>query len=134
MRMLHAAGAVVLACLVAVVGCGGGPPELTGKVTLDGKPVEIGTITLTPADGKGQTAGGPIKDGAYTVADAPLGTVKVSISGQKVVGKRKLYNTPDSPEMPVTVEALPARYNQQSTLTLDVKAGKNSKDWELSSK
>jgi hypothetical protein len=59
--------------------------------------------------------------------------MKVSISAPKVVGKKKIYPTADSPEMPVTREALPARYNEQTELTLDVTAGTISKDWELTS-
>lgn len=134
MRRWHIGGGVVLAGLLTVIGCGTGPSELTGKVTLDGKPVESGKITLIPADGKGQTAGGDIKDGAYTVPGVPSGTVKVSLSAPKVVGKKKLYNTPNSPEMAITEEALPERYNVKSTLTVDIKAGRNTKDWELTSK
>ena len=47
----------------------------------------------------------------------------------KVVGKKKMYNTPDSPEMPVTAELLPAKYNDKSDRTFDVKRGSNEKNW-----
>jgi hypothetical protein len=58
----------------------------------------------------------------------------LSISAPKVVGKKKVYPTPDSPEMPITAEALPERYNEKTQLTLDVKAGTNTKDWDLEKK
>jgi hypothetical protein len=60
--------------------------------------------------------------------------MKVSLSATKVVGKKKIYPTPESPEMDITVESLPARYNENTELTLDVKPGKNEKDFPLTSK
>ena len=40
--------------------------------------------------------------------------------GQRVVGTKKIYDTDDSPLMPITEEALPARYNEQTELRLDM--------------
>ena len=45
-----------------------------------------------------------------------------------------LTPTPNSPEMDVTEEGLPARYNEKTELTLEVKAGTNRKDWPLTLK
>jgi hypothetical protein len=114
-------------------GCGAeGMGQLSGTVNLDGKPLETGTITLIPVDGATATAGGEIKDGRYQV-EAPLGTMKVSLSAPKVTGSKKLYDTPDSPTMPITVEALPARYNQRTELKVEIKSGANQKDFDLQS-
>ena len=126
------AGGVLLA-LLALAGCGARESRVSGSVTLNGQPVETGAITFVPVDGKTPTAGGEIKDGRYSVK-VPVGTMKVSISAPKVVGKKKIYPTPQSPEMPITKEALPARYNDQTELRLDVKPGANQKDWDLQSK
>ena len=52
----------------------------------------------------------------------------------KVIGKKKIYPTPNSPEMPITVEALPAQYNEKTKLQLDVKGSKIEKDYDLKSK
>src|SRR5690606_14257145 len=59
-----------------LVGCGGGGPALydvSGAVTLDGKPVPFGRITFTPDLSKGNS-GGPgyagIVDGKFTTASA----------------------------------------------------------------
>jgi hypothetical protein len=60
--------------------------------------------------------------------------MKVSISSPKLVRMKKLYNTPDSPEMPWNEEALPKRYNEQTELELDVTPGSNKKDWDLQGK
>ena len=51
-----------------------------------------------------------------------------------VIGKKKIYPTPNSPEMPITVEALPERYNKATELKLDVLAGQNHKVFILFSK
>ena len=83
-----------------------------------------------PADGNTQTTGGTIAQGRYQV-EVPPGLMKVSISAPKVVGKKKIYDTPDSPEMSVTQEAVPARFNEQTELTLQVIEGKNEKDFDL---
>jgi hypothetical protein len=123
----------LVAGLTLVVGCGGdGMAEVSGTVTVDGKAVD-GAITFLPADGKSQTAGGAIQGGRYT-ARVPLGTAKVEIRVPKEVGRKKLYNTPDSPEQPILQEVLPERYNNKTELTYDVKAGRQEKNWELPSK
>ncbi len=128
-------GAALAAALTVLLGCGAGDNmgDVTGTVTVDGAPAEKGSVTFIPADGKGQTAGCEIANGSYS-ARAPLGTVKVQIRVPKVTGKKKLYNTAESPVQDVLTEVLPAKYNDQTELTLDVKAGKNEKNWELSTK
>ncbi len=60
--------------------------------------------------------------------------MKVEITSPKVVGTKKIYDTPDSPVMPVTEEGLPARYNTATELKLTVQPGENKKDWQLESK
>jgi len=126
--------AALAICTVFAAGCDGSKfAEVSGTVTVDGTPVETGSITFLPADGMTPTAGGEIKDGKYNV-QVPIGLMKVSISVPKVIGKKKIYPTPESPEMPITKEALPERYNEKTELTLEVKSGANPKDWELSGK
>ncbi|MBN9122996.1 MAG: hypothetical protein J0I06_28310 [Planctomycetes bacterium] len=103
---------------------------MSGTVTYDGKPVEDGHIKFIAADGQG-TADDVIKSGKYTVRKAPVGNTKVSISGVKVTGQKKMYDTPDSPTVPVVAELLPAKYNDKTELTFEVKRGSNEKNWEL---
>lgn len=119
-----------LVALLLSSGCTEPMPEVSGTVRFQGKEIKEGAITFIPMDGKTPTAGGTIKDGQYLVR-VPAGVMKVSISAPRVVGKRKLYDTPDSPEMPVTLESLPARYNERTELQLEVKPGKNQKDFDL---
>ena len=78
---------------------------------------------LVPTDPtKGGTAGATIKDGKFT-ADVPVGELRVEISAPKVVGKRKAYDTPDSPTVDIVEDLIPARYNVNSELKVTVKKG-----------
>lgn len=127
------AAAVFAAAVGLLIGCSGegASGEVSGTVSYDGKPVEDGAINFVPVDGKSPTAGDVIKDGKYHAKKVPVGNMKVTISGSKVVGKKKVYDTPDSPVMPVTQELLPAKYNDKSELTFEVKSGSNEKNWDL---
>jgi hypothetical protein len=120
--------------LLAVAGCSGdGMTTVSGTIKHNGKLVESGAINFTPADGKGPVTGGAIKDGAYS-ARVPPGLMKVSISEAVVVGKKPIYPTKNSPEMPITKEGLPEKYNVKTELTLDVKGGTLEKNWDLETK
>ncbi len=107
---------------------------VTGTVRVDGEPLEKGSISFVPADGKGVTAGGDIVDGKYTVTRISPGPMTVQIRYPKVAGTKKLYDTPESPTRNVFHEALPAKYNDRTELRLEVQAGNNEKDWDLSLK
>lgn len=124
--------AALLVALFFLGGCGNNVQDVSGTIQVDGKPAEEGTIVFVPADGKTQTASGLIKGGSYS-AKVPLGQMKVAISVPKVVGKKKSYDTPDSPERPITEESLPAKYSNRdkTELQFEVKSGQNKKDWEL---
>lgn len=104
---------------------------VSGTVTVDGEPAEMGSITFIPADGLTSTAGGAITDGKYR-AVVPPGSKKVQIRVSKIVGQTKLYDTPDSPMQPVYREVLPPKYNDQTELVLDVKPGQNEENYDLS--
>lgn len=106
---------------------------VSGTVTVDGHPAQSGSIAFFPVDGRSSTAGAAIELGRYAAKVAP-GVSRVEIRVSKVVGQQKLYDAPDSPVQPLLAEALPARYNDQTELTLDVQAGENVKNWELTTK
>ena len=107
---------------------------MKGKITVDGQPLAVGAIRLIPLDGKSPTAGATIEDGEYVVDKAPATGVRVEISAPKVVGKRKAYDTPDSPTLDVTKESLPEKYNVKSELKRDLTKGDNTLDFDLKTK
>ena len=107
--------------------------QVTGMVEVDGQPAAEGVITFIPVDGNSSKSEGDIVNGRYTV-NAHVGSSKVSINVLKLVGQRKTYNTPDSPTTPVKEEALSPQYNEQTTLTYDVKPGENEQNFSLKTK
>jgi hypothetical protein len=103
-----------------------------GAVTVDGAPLKEGLIRFTPKEGDTATADATIVDGAFTVR-VPVGEKRVSIFAPKVVGQRKAYETPDSPMVDVIEEGIPARYNSESDVTMNVSPGKQPAKFELQS-
>ncbi|MHB1035946.1 MAG: hypothetical protein ACYC0Y_15010, partial [Pirellulales bacterium] len=67
-------------------------------------------------------------------AKVPAGKVKVEIRVSKVVGEKKLYDTPNSPVQPIMQEVLPPTYHDRTTLELDVQPGANEKNYALKTK
>jgi hypothetical protein len=120
--------------VVTLVACSSSPEKgtVSGKVTLDGQPLKSGLIRFVPVDGLTPTSDTTIVEGNFT-ASVPPGEKRVEITAPKVVGTKKLYDTPDSPTVDIVEELLPPRYNVASTLTLDIAAGEQSKDFALES-
>jgi hypothetical protein len=146
---------LVTACagwlLAALTGCsGGGWAKVSGRVTVNDKPVTSGRVTFVHDDGRSALA--IIKsDGSYSAEKVPVGKLKVGIVGldfagyeKKIMVKRKDGKmqdptNPDSPPPPETPKAGPPgawvspRYNdpKSSRLTADVKDGENKIDFPL---
>jgi hypothetical protein len=104
-----------------------------GTVTLDDAPLAEGTVEFFPEDKTSQTAAAIVSEGKFT-ATVPIGSMRVKFSAPKVVGQRKMYDSPDSPKVDIVHELLPPRYNIQTELTLDVQLGSQDAPFELSSK
>ncbi|HEY3391672.1 MAG TPA: hypothetical protein VGK58_03120 [Lacipirellulaceae bacterium] len=125
---------LMASCLVSMAahGCSSDSSKgiVSGTVTLDGQPLKSGLIRFIPADGRTPTAEATITDGEYS-AQVPLGEKRVSISAPKIVGKRKAYETADSPSVDIVEELLPARYNVTSELTLNVTGGRQDAEFKL---
>jgi hypothetical protein len=126
----------MLVCGAVCTGCSGGggdeipKHEVSGTVTLKGQPLAEGTISFVPADGQGPTAGAAIQEGQYT-AQVPPGPKRVEIHAVKVVGQRKMFDTPDSPTVDVTEELVPPQYNTESTLHADVQDDRDDLNFTL---
>src|SRR4051794_19054940 len=118
--MIHTGAVAALAA--AISGCGAAGDELSrqpvsGTITLDGKPLPDGSITLVPV-GDGPAAGATIAAGAFAIprADGPVpGTYRVEILSVQSTGR-----TIPNPEGPkgTTVEerknVVPDRYGLKS--------------------
>jgi hypothetical protein len=125
-----------VACLpIAIAGCGkdDGMGHVSGKISVDGQiPPAGSSITFFPVDGNTRSAGAVLEEGKYSV-DVPQGEARVEIRIPKQVP-----NPNPSTQGPGAgdrvMEALPPKYNDQSELKLNVAAGSNEKDWNVSIK
>ncbi len=134
----YAIGALVLFTLL-LPGCS--PPKtetvkVTGKITIDGNPIEQGAIKFMAVDGATPVGGGSISNGVY-LAEVPPGKKKVLVNGQKVVGKEPLYkDMPDSPTRDKLVRTTPLAYNNQDATPLeaDITGETKDLDFDLNSK
>ena len=147
-RMLVAWAMVVL----VAGGCSGGKAKLdtvkaTGKVTLDGQPVEGATVTLAP-DVAGRTAFGKTDSQGVcklattnTIDGVMPGTYQVGITKEKTEGgmtseeSQKYYEkTGQPPPAPKVTNELPEKYRNPATSTLKVTVkadGANDFSFEL---
>src|SRR5262245_13292269 len=92
----------VLLALAAAVGCGGKPYKVapvSGRVTLDGKPLDKALVTFVPMGSKENMAPGPTAagatdaDGRYTLGVDPK-------TPGSVVGKCRIFITTIQPDAP----------------------------------
>jgi hypothetical protein len=134
------AASALLCCVVLLSGCGSGSATAEGTVTLDGTPVDGGTIAFIPVgdaegEGKRPPASGEIKAGKYHVDAANKlkpGKYRVEIRWPKHTGKKG--SDPDITGGGETQERIPLKYNAQSKETKEVKSGSNQFDFPLTSK
>jgi hypothetical protein len=131
---------LILAAFLA--GCGqrdySGPPRfpLSGKVTYDGQPIDLGSISFLPIDGDQQrVSGGYIENGIYAVPEAQganAGKYRVEIRWQKATGKK--IGDPHSGEMvDQRAEGLPPKFHKDSELSAEVSAKQTKFDFDLKS-
>ena len=113
---------VILSLCLLLCGCGANDQvEITGEVTFDGEPVERGQISFVAVDSDLPTGGAVIEDGRYTAQVSPGGK-RVEIRGSRPLPQERQ----SSPEMGLLYEDfVPAAYNENSTLTVEVTAGGN---------
>jgi len=126
---------LLLACLVSLAGCGPTGARVSGRVTLDGSPLDDATITFVPmAGGQRQAAWTTIKGGQYAIASKDglgSGQFRVEIRALRSVGEKSNQN---DPTLVNAKEAVPSRYNSKSELVVEIKPGENIAGFELKSK
>ncbi len=121
--------------LVCVGGCGRGDrPDVglvAGTVTMNGEPLPNAEVLFAPADGR-PSMGFTDSSGRYELIHirdtkgALLGMHQVRITTRQEA-------LPDDYSGPPIQENIPAKYNTETTLTADVKAGENTIDFDLQS-
>jgi hypothetical protein len=118
-----------LVAAVFLAGCGSGPvrAKVGGAVSYGGKPIETGSIELSPVDGtKGPATGAAISGGRWDIAadKGPMvgGIYLVRITGTKKTGKTiaVLHGLPNQPPTEEVVNYIPAAHNSESTLKIRV--------------
>lgn len=126
-----------LSCLLPLwLGCGvGANAGVSGSVTLDGAPLDDANITFVPTTGgQRQAAWTTVKAGAYSIAAKEglgVGSFRVEIRALRATGQKA---NPNEPTMIPSVEAVPAKYNSRSELTVEIRPGPNIADFDLKSK
>jgi hypothetical protein len=115
-------------------GCGPRSDRLaiSGTVTLNGAPLDSGSIRFSSLPGEKMYAtGAMVKDGAYKVPQPkglPPGKYRVEINSPDL--KAPLVATRPAPGEPVgpptAPERIPAAYNMNSTQTVEVAIGKGN--------
>lgn len=128
---------------LAITGCGSDGPELTevtGTVTLDGKPVPRATISFLPAGETGSPSYGQTDlQGKYELGysfkemGARLGNYNVEITTTKLSKEEIAEMKAAGEEVPEESVSIPAKYKAASALTAEVKSGPNVIDFALTS-
>jgi len=134
--------AVGTCALCLVVGCGGGNPcSVGGQVTFDGQPIEDGNIRLDPIEESlGASGAAKITGGKYSIPQDKgmlAGKHQVRISATRSTGRmvpvaEVLEGEPQEMREEI-IQYIPARYNQESELTVELAPGENTKDFDLQS-
>src|SRR5438128_201716 len=122
-RSLLTAFAVIA---VVAAGCGGAaaPPKrgkISGKITLDGKPVAKANVRFIALEASGFNVLAPVSNGVYEVPEGEglvKGKYRVEFS---VPGPGRRVPNPDIPGawLEDPMETLPARYHRESQYVLD---------------
>jgi hypothetical protein len=94
-------------------------------------PLKDGAIRFSPIDGKSATAGAAIVGGKFA-ARVPVTKHRVEITASKFPEGVDISR--NSTAEYTVVQLIPAKYNTQSELTLDVEPGVNEETWDLKSR
>lgn len=116
--------------VLAISGCGPKSDrlEVTGTITLNGAPLDSGSIRFNSSAGQKLVATGAIiKDGAYQVPQAkglPPGKYRVEINSPDLKAPPiMLRSGPGAAGIPTAPERIPAEYNVNSQQSIEVTVG-----------
>lgn len=125
---MAALGAALIVLAGALHGCNarGGPDRVivSGKVSYNGQPVHEGRLRFIPlAETTGPVSIAFIKDGSYSTADAggvPVGHHRAEILAYDPA---ELASRQPGFGQPAPRQLLPAKYNKNSQLSVEIAAG-----------
>lgn len=131
---------MLAACLACDMGCGRRPTlvPVSGRVTLDGKPLEFGSVMIQPAAGPAARgaigSGGSFTVGTFAPGDGAIvgqATIRVACYEQQRPGA-----PPPQGELALGKSLIPEKYTQFETsgLTATVVAGMAPLQIDLTSK
>ncbi|MGD9633604.1 MAG: hypothetical protein AB7G28_07645 [Pirellulales bacterium] len=135
--------AAACATLSLVLGCGPSSDRLavSGAVTLDGAPLNVGSIRFDSAAGQQKvvSSGALVRDGEYYVPQdkgLPPGKYRVQItSPDENAPPVMMPATASGPAYPVAPDRIPPEYNLKSNVTVEVTAdGDNQFDFAVPAK
>ena len=138
----HAPTCIVLVFVASTLsGCGTDGPELaevTGVVTVDGKPVPGAVLTFVPTEGGSPSYGGTDTNGKYrlmftdTKYGAMIGVHEVEIATNKLSASELAEMKAEGQTVNESFVAIPKKYKQKGALTAKVeKKKKNIVDFTL---
>ena len=114
------------ASVMSIAGCGQTGPQVapvTGRITLDGQPLQNADVLFQPAGSKPPSAGRADANGHYELAykRGVMGGTVGSNTVQITISSDVVANPPN----------IPARYNTESELSKEVKSGQNEFNFDL---
>ncbi len=121
--------------MILLSGCGDGWIPVRGTVTLDGKPVDDGSVSFQPPDGNGPTAGASVKAGQFEVLTGlKPGTYKVTVRGVVKTGRQQPAGPPLPPGTMIDEMVMyPPTGQNPEPVTVEVKVGEPPLTFDLKS-
>lgn len=124
--MLSRSYILVVTLLLFAIGCGSenklGRVPVSGKILLDGQPLDHGTILFAPEQRNGVSTGAPIEAGAYAIPEQQgltPGSYAVRIYAADEEADAVAPEVP-GPGIKTQPERIPAKYNMRSDLKVQV--------------
>jgi hypothetical protein len=120
--------------LATLIGCGGKPASVSGVVTLDGKPLQRGTVGFTPVASGMRAAGVIDSDGSYSLSTNRDAGLEIGEYLVTVVSREPGPENAQGPPMPGPY-ITPQHYAVESTsgLKFKVDGGSNTIDIAMTS-
>jgi hypothetical protein len=132
---------LVTIVVAAVTGCGAQTGDISGTVSLEGQKLPSGRIVFLCEGGDKPVLMSSIRDGFYSVNEAPIGSARVTVETFEITTTRvpNMISSPTPPDQQeegavgAAYMKIPARYKARTTsgLTHDVVSGNQSRDFDL---